>query len=115
MVVAPAVRADVVAAYGELRVLWLPERTDAFRPQVEQDPTGLVARRTYAEIAGTPGYATIMDAGLQPFPALTERQRAIVAQREADRARLAASALEQADVLAAEAARIQRRPPGPLS
>jgi len=111
-VVAPAVRADVVAAYDQLRGLWLAERTDAFWPQVEQDPTGLVARRTYAEIAGTPGYATIMDAGLRDFPPLTERQREIVAEREAERTRRAAQAKESAGALATEAARALRRPDG---
>ncbi len=107
VLVAPAVRAAVVAAYDQLRGLWLPERTDAFKPQVEQDETGLRQRRTYGEIAGTPGYATILDAGLPEFPALSERQREMLAERERQQAtaqRQLARAASEAPAALAESA-----------
>lgn len=114
--VAPGVRADVVAAYEQLLGIKLTERTDAFRPQVEQDAHGLRARRTYGEIAGAPGYAIILEAGLAEFPPLTDRQEAIVAERAGASALRASRAQEQSAMLADEAARLPRRPDGsPLS
>ncbi|MCH7475430.1 MAG: hypothetical protein IIA27_12250, partial [Gemmatimonadetes bacterium] len=42
-------------------------------------------RRTYAEIAGTPGGEIIKAAGPKPWPDLTPKQREIVASRARER------------------------------
>lgn len=74
------------AALKKLRTLALLEH--GFRaPETEQCEHGMRVRRTYAEVAHTPGYTIIQDAGLLPFPELTERQRQGVAEREAHAAR----------------------------
>ena len=104
---APAVRKDVLDATAQHGFVGLAERTDAYAPQVESDATGLRQRRTFAEIAGTPGYEIIVDAGLVPFPELTERQREIVAERDGAVRSKATRAREQSDILANEAARIE--------
>ena len=110
---APAVRAEVVAAYdalhGHNRGLQVADRTERYKPQVEQDEHGLRQRRTFAEIAGTPGYEIITEAGLAPWPELTERQREIVAQLDGNAAAASAQAKENADMLAAELGRIAGR------
>src|SRR5207244_1941256 len=109
-VAAPAVRAEAVAVYTKLWERQLTDRADRpTRPEVEKDQTGLSTRRTFAEIAGTPGYEIIMEAGLVEFAPLTELQREIVAAHDSDAALRAAAAKEQSDVLANEAARIGSR------
>ncbi len=107
---APGVRKAVLAIYDKLRGLWLAERTDNYKPQVEQDESGLLQRRTYREIAGTPGYEIIMQAGLPAFPPLTARQEEIVAERTGNAALRAGHARDQAAALAAEVGRHPGRP-----
>jgi hypothetical protein len=69
-----------------------PQRRTAYEPTAtEQCEFGLRSRRTFAEIAGTPGYDLIQQIGLVPWPALTERQRQIIADRAADAKRQTAS------------------------
>lgn len=63
----------------------------------------LRSRRSYREVAGTPGAAIIEVAGLSPWPALTDAQRATVAGHERDveeEARDAARFAEASDRLA---------------
>jgi hypothetical protein len=56
-------------------------------PAVEDDAHRIRRRRTYAEITGTPAYEIIAAVGgPKPWPALTERQREIIAEREQQRA-----------------------------
>ena len=69
---------------------------------VEDDAHKIRRRRTYKEISGTPAYEIITAAGgPKPWPALTERQREIIAEREQQKERAAADA----PFLAAETAR----------
>src|SRR5437879_3670576 len=107
---APGVRAEAVAVYTKLWERQLADRADRpTRPEVEKDQTGLRTRRTYAEIAGTPGYEIIVQAGLVEFAPLTAEQLEMVAAHESDAALRAAKAKEDSDVLANEAARIGSR------
>ena len=57
------------------------------RQPVEECEHGMRQRRTYREVAGTPGYQIIAAAGLKPFAELTETQRKQLASREEQRAR----------------------------
>ena len=60
-------------------------------PGTERDEHHLRTRRTYAEIAGTPGGEIIKAAGLKPWPDLTPKQREIVASRAREREEEAAT------------------------
>ena len=79
-VIAPD-RRDVVAAVIRLQDVAFV-RNGRTRPRTEKDETGMVERRTYAEVAGTDAYTIIASVGPKDFPALTDRQRTIVASRE---------------------------------
>ena len=50
-------------------------------PATESCEHHIRRRRTYREVKGTAGYDIIAEAGLPPFPELTERQQEIVASR----------------------------------
>jgi len=74
---------------------------------IEQDEHHLRERRTYQEVDGSEGYRIIEAAGLKPWPELTEEQRALLAERAADRkqaARDLAKFAEEAVRLRAEGA-----------
>ena len=83
-VVAPALHAAVKEALGILA-------EDGFvnhghiATAMEHDEHHLRTRRSYAEIAATPGGEIIKAAGLGPWPDLTPRQREIVASRARER------------------------------
>lgn len=64
-------------------------------------------RRTYGEVAGSPGHAIILQAGLKLWPELTARQREILAERDRD----TAEARRAAAQFAAEAAIVRATPP----
>lgn len=51
------------------------------RPKVERCEHGLRERRNYHEVQGTEGHAIISEAGLKPWPDLTDAQIRIVEQR----------------------------------
>ncbi len=91
---APGFREDAVGATAKGLYGDLIERTTKFHPQVERDETGWRERRTYGEIAGSPGHELIVKAGLPEFPALTEQQRERLAEREQAQVR-AREVLEQ--------------------
>ncbi len=55
--------------------------------EVERDETGLLERRSYAEVRGTETDALIILAGPRPWPELTHRQREWVARQAERRAR----------------------------
>jgi hypothetical protein len=105
-VVAPARREAVVDALRVLAEMGLADRKYRV-PQTERDAHALRTRRTYAEVRDTPSYAIIEGAGLVPWPPLTDKQAALVAEREQERTREQA-ALKQ---FKAEATRSTPRPP----
>src|SRR2546430_1845939 len=76
-------------------------------PKTERCEHGLRERRTYGEVAGSPGYSIILQAGLKPWPALTARQEEILAERERD----AAQDRRAAAQFASEAAIVRATPP----
>jgi len=53
---------------------------------MQKDADGLRSRRSYREVSGTPGGAIIEAAGPRPWPALTEREQAILDGRKRDAA-----------------------------
>jgi hypothetical protein len=60
----------------------LLDHANSWPAPVEQCEHQMRERRSYAEIQGTEGYDIITSVGLKPFPELTERQQAVVAQRK---------------------------------
>lgn len=87
-VLPPDVEPRVVVAMREIQGWSFTSRRSVL-PHTEQDQHRLRTRRSYLEVANTPGYEIIAKVGLKPFPDLNERQREIVAerQREHDQAR----------------------------
>ncbi|MCX6027091.1 MAG: hypothetical protein NTY23_12695 [Chloroflexi bacterium] len=80
-VVIPAMREGCAAAAMTVQGAGFIDHAHIPRA-TEKDEHGLRTRRTYEEITGTPAYEIITAAGgPRPWPALTERQRAIVVER----------------------------------
>jgi hypothetical protein len=73
--------AEALEAHRTVHRASLPEHHWPVSPKTEQCEHRLRERRTYQEVADTPGFAIITEAGLKPFPELTERQRKIIAER----------------------------------
>lgn len=89
-VVIPARREGCAAAVMAAQAITFLDHAH-MRPDTEQDEHGVRVRRTYREIEATEGYRIIMAAGgPKGWPELTERQRAILAEREREKVREAA-------------------------
>lgn len=80
----PPVKLEVVPEPPRIEVP-RPWQYKVVRPSFEQCEHALRARRDYAEIAGSVGYAIIQKAGLKPFRSLTEREREVLTDREEER------------------------------
>lgn len=82
----PALRA-VTSPYDRKLDYRLPSPTRGSMPspRLERCEHGLRQRRSYAEVAGTPAYDIIAEAGLKPYPPLSDRERHTVAARERER------------------------------
>lgn len=66
----------------------LLDHANAWPAPTEQCEHKMRERRSYTEIQGTEGYDIITSVGLKPFPELTERQQAVVAQRKREQEEL---------------------------
>ena len=80
-VILPALGEGCAAGAMAVQVTFIDDAH--IRPETERDEHGLRVRRTYKEIEAAEGYRIITAAGgPRPWPELTERQRAIIAERE---------------------------------
>lgn len=102
----PALLPAVRAALAVVQAVGFAGHGAGIQPATEQCEHRLRERRTYAEIAGTDGYAIIRAAELRPWPPLSPRQEQILADRE----REAAEARRQAARFAAEVEIVRSTP-----
>lgn len=76
--------AQVVTTVAFIRETWFVQSEGK-----EKCEHGLRQRRTYAEVLGTPSFAIICEAGLKPFPELTDGQRERLDEQARDAAQAA--------------------------
>jgi hypothetical protein len=80
VVVAPDRTEGVVAAARIVDAVTFSQGKPTF-PATEQCEHAMRRRRNYAEVAGTPAFEIITEAGLRPFEPLNETQQRMVADR----------------------------------
>jgi hypothetical protein len=81
----PTVTPPLMSREGQAMMVTLPPKLIEHghqRPGTEKCEHQLRSRRTYKEIANTPAYDIITEAGLRPFPDLTPKQLAELASRQ---------------------------------
>ncbi len=107
---APALHAAVKEALGIIASVGFVDHGH-IRSGTERDEHHFRTRRTYAEVAGSPGYDIIEAAGLQPWPPLTAAQEAILDSRK----REGEAEIRESARFAAEGDRAVRRRRGALA
>lgn len=89
-VLSPERHATSIEAFRTVNaVVYVGESWFRITAHTEKCEHGIRIRRTYGEVAGTPTLDIIKDAGLKPFPALTDAQRERLEERKRENAQVA--------------------------